>query len=746
MKTCVVILTSPLKESTYKWFSEPLGEVCLLKKVYLTEDAKTKILKKDITLNIEALVDSGDILVCVGADAYKHVAKRTGIIKNSGIFFDNIVGIIDPDMIHIDPTKEEVLVNSIKSIHAVLTDSVPAQTKRNLVHITIPEQLEEYLQKLRDAPYLAVDIESSGFNPLKDYILGVAIGISNTEGIYINEDVIDVYFDELQEIFWDKVIIFHNAKFDMKWLTTQYGFKFNKIEDTLLLHYVLNEKVGTHGLKDLAIKFSDLGPYEDELDRFKKEYCRINKMKQADFSYAMIPSEILAEYATRDGVATIILFEKFKPLVDKNPRFKKLYEEILMPASKALQYMEEIGANISKEKLENEIRNYDIEIQETMSEILNFPEVQELESETGKPFNPNSVQQLQRLLFDKLKLPPIELLDNDKEGYEAFSTGKEVLKQLDHPIAEAILDLRTTSKVRNTYLENIKNGLDYDGRLRTNFNIAGTTSGRLSSSGHLNFQNLPRDDLSVKSCFVAEKDFLIYQGDLSTAEVYCAAVLSKEPFFQQAFIDKVDFHSYVAKAMFKLPCSIDEVKKLFPLERQRAKAITFGILYGAGPGKIAETAGCTFDEAKQFIKLYFNNARTLKRWIDAQKDFMMNNKYIYSYFGRKRRLPELDSPKKGAVVHALNSGFNFLVQSVASDLTLLAIIDLVNWVEQENLHKVVKPFCTVHDSIIAEVHKDYGDLYKNKLYEFMTKDRGIMIPGCPIGVDIDCGESWDKAK
>jgi DNA polymerase I-like protein with 3'-5' exonuclease and polymerase domains len=127
-------------------------------------------------------------------------------------------------------------------------------------------------------------------------------------------------------------------------------------------------------------------------------------------------------------------------------------------------------------------------------------------------------------------------------------------------------------------IKNIKEGVDEDLRLRSSFNITGTTSGRLSSSGVLNYQNLPRDkDAGIKKIFRAQEGYSIVQADLGTAEVYVAAALSNDKFLQKAFIEKMDFHSYVAKSMFKLDCSVAEVKILYPDHRQWAKAITFGI-------------------------------------------------------------------------------------------------------------------------------------------------------------------------
>jgi DNA polymerase I-like protein with 3'-5' exonuclease and polymerase domains len=434
------------------------------------------------------------------------------------------------------------------------------------------------------------------------------------------------------------------------------------------------------------------------------------------------------------------LYHKFKPLVDKNPHFVKLYNDLLKPGVLSLIHLEDTGGPISIETLEALIEDYKIDIEETMNELAFHPAIQEFESETGKTFNPNSVYHLRQVLFDILKLKPIKKTDTG-----AYSTDAEVLEQLKHPITEAVLDLRKKVKLSQTYLKNIRDGVDKDTRLRSSFNITGTTSGRLSSSGVLNYQNLPRDkDAGIKKVFRANEGYSIVQADLGTAEVYVAAALSNDVFLQRAFIEKLDFHSYVAKNMFKLDCSVSEVKTLHADLRQYSKAITFGILYGAGPSKISETANITMEEAKDFIKKYFREASSLRKWIDHCLELIESQYFIYSAFGRKRRLPEVQSPNKGVAAHAARSGLNFLIQSVASDINIFGLVDTINWVKENNLKKDVRIFATVHDSIVAEVRNELLPDYTRILKSNLQKDRGVFIPGCPIVVDVEVGPSWGE--
>jgi len=167
--------------------------------------------------------------------------------------------------------------------------------------------------------------------------------------------------------------------------------------------------------------------------------------------------------------------------------------------------------------------------------------------------------------------------------------------------------------------------LDRDSRLRTGFNLHTTTSGRLSSSGKLNMQQLPRDNPIVKGCIKAAPGHKIVAMDLTTAEVYVAAILAKDKALIEVFKSGGNFHSAIAHKVFKLPCDVSEVADLYGMQRQAAKAVTFGIMYGAGANKISEevtkNSGTPFSkqDAQDVIDDYFKEFHLLKTWIEETK-------------------------------------------------------------------------------------------------------------------------------
>lgn len=715
---------------------------------YLSSQPKEKILKKDVDLDLNELKNYK--IVCpVGADSLKYVAGMTGIQKYNGVFLEQkYLPIMHPNIVLIKPQIEDDIKKAFNQIPKLLSGTATGvANEKDYCFVETEEQFQKYKQQIEDASVIVSDIETTSVSPYTGTILGIAVSTKPHQGLYISAEIVVKHKNWFYTQFKTKKVIFHNAKFDIGYMAYEYGFEFPDFEDTMLLHYCLEEAVGTHGLKPLALRFTDLGDYERELDEYKKAWARKNKIKLEDFNYGMLPSDILAPYACKDADATFQLFTKFMPLVDKSPEFTKLYREILIPATYALRKLEKNGGPVDRAQVEWLSEQYAIDVEECLAEIANSEAVARFERIHGKIFNPNSTAQLRELFFNILNIKPTK-----KTETGAWSVDKEVLKEMNHPLADAILDLREKSKMAGTYISNIRNGIDFDDRLRSGFNIHGTTSGRLSSSGTLNYQNIPRDNKDIKKLFKARPGYKIVQCDLGTAEVYYAAVLSNDKFLQQAFVDKLDFHSYVAKQMFNLPCEVSEVKKLYPNERQYAKAITFGIMYQAGPAKIAETVNkdakageeISVSQAKQFINKYFNEAKALKRFIDASNDQIENYAYIYSFFGRKRRLPEAKAPNPGVAKHAIRSGVNFLVQSVASDINVLGLIDAIKWIEENNYDEVIKPFTVVHDSIVSEVREDLVPTYVENVRKAIQKDRGLSIPSCPIKVDFEIGNSWGE--
>jgi len=713
-----------------------------------------KVLKRDVDIQFNP--DDYDWVILVGSEPLKYYTKINSITEYTGrVVEDKFLPVINPAMLAFKPEAKKSWEESRDNIIAYIAGDLKQEKlgSDDIFGITDTDELNKFLQDAIDHEneFIALDSETTGLYPRDAYMLGISLSYKRNHGAYISTDCIDETSEKLlQELFNKKRVVFHNSKFDIAFFRYHFGFKFPNFDDTMLMHYTLNENPGTHGLKQLALKFTPYGDYEKPMYDWIEAYRKRNGLLKNDFTWDMIPFDIMQEYAAYDAVCTYLIYEEFLPYMQKNKKLGNVYYNILLPATEFLLDVESNGVPFDRERLVKSSVLMQEEIDEAVSKLYEYTEVKLFEKAQGKDFNPNSTMQLRSLLFDYIGLKPT----GKKTGTGADSTDAEVLGKLaeEHPVPQLILDIRQKVKIKSTYLDKIIPALDRDERLRTGFNLHGTTSGRLSSSGKMNMQQIPRDNPIVKGCIKAKPGKKIVAMDLTTAEVYCAAILAGDLALQKVFQDGGNFHSNIAKLVFNLPCEVDDVAEYYSTERQMAKAVTFGIMYGAGPKKISEQvtkdSGTYFStsQAKEVIEDYFKQFHKLKKWLDDCKKLIEKQTYIYSFFGRKRRLPNVRSTDKAIAAHEVRSGINSLVQSVASDVNLLGAVDAHKEICERGYEKNMKIFALVHDSILAEVDDDYVQEYSDILLRNVQKDRGLSIPGCPIGCDFDVDEDYSLGK
>ena len=710
-----------------------------------------KVLKRDcdIVFNKELY----DWIILVGSESLKYFTKINSVTEYSGKRVeDKFLPVINPAMLAFKPEARKTWDDSKKSI----INFIEGDWEETVIDESIAfgiEDTEECNKFLQDAldhkgTFISLDSETTGLYPRDGHMLGISLCYDGNRAAYISTDCFDERSEELlQTLFRKKRVVFHNAKFDVAFFQYHFNFEFDRIEDTMLLHYLIDENPGGHGLKPLSIKYTPYGDYEKPMYDWMDNYRKENGILKNDFQWGSIPFDVMKTYAAMDALCTYLLYEKFKK-IKENPKLKWVYDNILIPATRFLIDAQDNGVPFDKMRLYKAQELMQDDIDNAISQLYKDPIITKWEEYNGKDFNPNSTVQLRSLLFDYLGLQPT----GKKTGTGAHSTDAEVLGELgsQSEIPRLILDIRQRSKIKNTYLDKIIPQLDRDSRLRTSFNIHGTTSGRLSSSGKLNMQQLPRDNPAVKGCIKAAEGNKIVAMDLTTAEVYVAAVLAEDKALMDVFRSGGNFHSSIAKTVFRLPGDVDDIAEHFATERQAAKAVTFGIMYGAGPKKISEQvtkdSGTYFStsQAKEVIDDYFQSFHKLKSWIDTNHRFIEQNGFVYSFFGRKRRLPNVKSTDAGIKSHSIRSGLNFLVQSAASDINLLGAIDMHDEIRANKMKARI--FALVHDSILAEVPEDEIEVYSEKLKHCIQKDRGIKIPGAPVGCDFEIGDDYSMGK
>lgn len=737
--------------------------------LYLVDSYTDALKASDVTLD-KSVADNYDLVILVGAEPFKVFTKISGgVTAYLGALIDEkYIPISNPAMLFFKPDQREPFESAVSRINSIVSFGA-INLNGEYLGIEDYDEAKLYLTRILNSPLVdvALDTETTALYPRNGYVLGVSIAQEITKAAYINTDVIyDEVADILQRICSSKRVVMHNSKFDLGMMEYHLGLKFIKdhthplcVEDTMYMHYILDEN-SRHGLKELAIKYTPLGYYDKALEDFKAEYCKAHKIKKDNFTYDLIPFDIMSDYAAKDTAATIALYHKFKTPLYANNNLLWVYKNIMMRGCFYLLRMQENGVIFNKDVLADALETMSQEYHESLVKLYEFEEIHIFEKIHAAKFNPNSVYHLRALLFDILKLPPTGKLT----GTGAESTDAEVLEELAgrHPIPDFLLKLKRLGKIISTYIIKIQENLDKDSRLRTNFNLHITTSGRLSSSGKLNLQQLPRDDKTVKGCIVARPGYKIVGCDLTTAEMYYAATLSGDKKLMAVFSSGGDFHTETAVMInsIKVPeqsvldtLAKDEkiekatrrafVETYYPGARQAAKAISFGILYGAGPSKIADTAGISMAEAKEAIKDYFKTFSTLAKWLKTSEQQISTHGYIFSFFGRKRRLLNVFSPDKGLAAHEVRSGINFLIQSVASDANLLGAMDAQDELDKQNVDAIM--MMLVHDSIVSEVKEEHVEEYINIVRAALQKDRGCSIPNCPIGVDFNVGDTYKEA-
>jgi len=731
MNEVAIVEKYPTTTNYEEYFKFPFDKYSLVSK------KKDKVLVKDLELDIDELKKNYRYIILVGAEPCKMVGKISSVTEYQGyLVHDKFLPLVNPMAVKMRPSLEQDFNCSINSINL----TIAGETYKRLIDsfdikgITETEDAIAHIQMIQNMVdndkinHIACDTETSDFAPRDGYVLGISLSYMPEQGVYIDSMCIDdTVINLLQNLFNSVTVIFHNRKFDAKMLSYHFGLKAPDWEDTMLMHYVLDETEGSHGLKALCIKYTDLGDYDKDLDTYKRDYCKQHKILLKDFSYDLIPFEIIAPYAALDAAGALELYRKFKPPIWENQKLLLVYNRLLKQGTEFLTEIEENGIPINVELAKSYIAEINEEIKELQDKLYEFNEVKEYEKTQGSIFNVNSPKQKADMFFNILGLPIIE-----RTATGSPATGAAVIEELAklHPLPRIVEDIMKLKKIKSTYLEKFIEGADMDGRIRTNFNLHVVSSGRLSSSGKFNAQQLPRKDKRPKKCIEARKGFKIISQDLKTAEMYVAAVLSGDKVLQQIFIDGVDYHGAMAVNKFGLSCSPDEVAELYPDLRQDAKTISFEILYKLNYREEA-----------------LNKFKTLKKWLQDKEKEIHDNQFLYSHFGRKRRLEDVLSPNKQEAQHIVRSGINFLVQSVASDINLLAAIDMQKWIVENRYQEVMLIFGLVHDSILSEVKDECIELYTKKLAEFTQMNRvGMTIPGHPIGLDVEIGQSYGTVK
>ncbi|MCE5221013.1 MAG: DNA polymerase I [Clostridium sp.] len=420
-----------------------------------------------------------------------------------------------------------------------------------------------------------------------------------------------------------------------------------------------------------------------------------------------------------------VIYEKLKEKLHKE-NMDKLYYEVEHPLIYVLSSMESIGFNINEGMLDELKIKFKKEIEETQEAIYKLSE---------EEFNISSPKQLGKILFEKLDLPATK---KTKTGY---STNQEVLEKLmdKHEIIPKIMYYRQITKINSTYIEGLKNVIDKDGRIHSNFNQTVTTTGRLSST-EPNLQNIPiKHELGreIRKVFIPmEKTDMLVSCDYSQIELRVLAHIANDENMIDAFEDHSDIHTKTASEVFNVP--IDEVTSLM---RSRAKAVNFGIVYGIGAFRLAQDLKITKKEAEEYMSIYFERYPKIKKYLENIVKDAQDTGYVLTILNRKRFIPEIKSSNK--IVKALGDrlAMNAPIQGSAADIIKIAMVNVYNKLNEKKLKSEL--ILQVHDELILNVKKEEFEEVKNLVEHEMENAIKLKVA---LDVDVNFGNTWYEAK
>jgi len=503
---------------------------------------------------------------------------------------------------------------------------------------------------------VVIDIETPGqVDPYEQgaRVLMIGVALSDTEAYVFKYP----YIKPLLKVLQSKPLIAHNAKFERNWLRKAYGFEGHFFVDTMLLAHYVNEKQPV-GLETLAQEFFDAPAYGENID------------------YVNEPWESYSEYCALDCTYTYALYNLWKF------RAQEPYFRFIMEFSQAVWDMEYNGIGFSTPEC--------VYLQKYLWNLLDEyrPDCDGI--------NLNSPQQVAKWLVDS----GVPLYQRTASGKLSVSEDATLELRAEYPVVDQYRKWKDINSLIVKYTNRWPDYVKEDGRIHASY-FPLTDTGRHSAKKP-NMQQVPRDPQhKMKRVFVPDDGNEMVSWDASQVELRVAAIVAPDENMCQLFRDGVDIHAATAETIVGGRVNNEE--------RQRAKAINFGFLYGMGATKFARHAfkeyGTAFSigDAYAARDAYFNAYPGLREWHERTEQRIRHDRLLTTVFGRTRHLDEVESPNDSAAFHAIRQGINFLVQSPAADLTHAALIALRD-------RDDIKVVASVHDSIVWEQPEGTGDV------------------------------------
>ena len=623
------------------------------------------------------------------------------------------------------------------------TDEVTTAAEGEYRAVRTQSELEDLVEVLRDQKLIAVDTETMGLDT-RAGLAGICLAWEEGKGVYIPvaapegerhlsaEEVLKAMRSVLEDERIGKTL--HHAKFDLQVLRHA-GCELRGLTfDSMIAGFLL----GLPGVGLDAMALSQLRHENIPIERVIGDRPR-GKSGTPQIAMHEAPLDLVTPYAAEDADVTLRLTRVLRPQLEESG-LMPLMRDVEVPLVSVLASMEEAGIRVDPAVLDEQKEPMTGRIEDVRDEIIRRA------GEAGAGVNIDSVPQLREMLFDRLKFPVIKRV---KTGP---STDIEVLERLaerdefDHtprdawPIPELLVEYRQLTKLVNTYLVSLKQAIRGDtGRVHPSFNQTVAATGRLSSSDP-NLQNIPiRTEIgrNIRRAFIAEPGHVLISADYSQIELRVLAHLSGDEALIQAFREGKDIHTAVAAETFGI--AEEDVTKE---QRNQAKTINFGIVYGVTPyGLVRRIEGLDLDAAKRLIADYKQRFTGIDRFLQECIDHAVEHGYVKTILGRRRIIEQVRARHGGQRALGERLAINSVVQGSAADLIKVAMV---------NLHRRLvgaghpgRILLQIHDELVLEAPKEEADRVQAMTVQAME---GAMDLAVPLSVDAGRGVSWYDAK
>jgi len=588
--------------------------------------------------------------------------------------------------------------------------------------VTTKEALEALATRVREAGRVTLLPAYEG-QPVASSLVGLGVALADGtpcyvplrhEGLGVEQVRLADFKQALQGVLEDAHVKKGGHDLKALWLLlSREGIELRGGEDDVeLLSYLLDASRRDHSLEFLARERLQV-----DLPALPSTGGRKPRPLK-DFS----PPEVSVAYALRADVARRIapgLWEELEPL-----GLAKLARELELPLVPLLARMESRGVKVDVKALRRISEQVGADCEAKVKEIHQL---------AGTEFNVGSNPQLAEVLYKKLELPVL------KRGKTGPSTDQEVLEKLaeQHALPRAIIEYRSLSKLKSTYLDTLPELVTKDGRLHTTFHQAATATGRLSSSDP-NLQNIPiRTELGmeIRRAFIAEEGHQLVSADYSQIELRLLAHIAGDEVLLDAFARDEDIHSRTAAEIFGVP-----QEQVTRDQRRVAKMVNFGIAYGLSPYGLSTRLNIPEEEARDIIERYFTRYAGIKRYLDETVKVAREKGYVETLFGRRRPMGDLSAKNRQVVQGAERAAINMPIQGTAADLMKKAMLDVDEELRRQGLR--TRMLLQVHDELLFEAPDDEVEAVRELSRRCMS---AVMQLKIPLKVEVGAGNTWADA-